>query len=169
MRAARLSKGAAAPMALLLLVLACGADLPTAPWELSADRSGSTEGELCSIDEDCEGALVCITTCDDWCDQTVWPNPCCENACSERNAPWVCLPGGAEVDPATACPAGTVEPAHPEDWVTRGDLNLKCCLPDVPCEENPNRIRCEALPGCTWTLSGADHWNNDGTCGPRST
>ena len=148
-----------------LLFLACGTDFQSATQ--SIDATTSPAAGACSIDEDCEGALVCSTVCDDWCDQTVWPNPCCENACGESTAPWACLPGGAEVEPGAACPAGTVEPARPADWVGHPDGDLACCLPDVACEENATRVICEAYADCTWILSGEDHWNNDGVCSTR--
>jgi hypothetical protein len=133
----------------------------------AADESGAGEGEPCNADEDCSGELACVDLCDDSCDQTVWPNPCCTRTCVPSSSPWACEPaGGVAVLAGQACPSGYVAPAVPEDWVTSPSV-FDCCLPDHACADLGNRTFCDALPGCVWVLSGRVGLTaNDGTCEP---
>jgi hypothetical protein len=136
-----------------------------APGADTAEESGAGQGEPCNADEECGGALACVDLCEDWCDQTVWPNPCCTRTCVPSSSPWACEPaGGVAVLAGQACPSGYVAPAVPEDWVTSPSV-FDCCLPDHACADLGNRTFCDALPGCVWVLSGLVGLTaNDGTC-----
>jgi len=121
----------------------------------------------CNNDEDCAVPLVCGQSCNDWCDQSVFPNPCCWRGCVARNAPWSCEAAGGVKLSVGDCPDGFVLPAVPADWVTTPKV-FRCCLPSSVCEESllsSSRIMCEAYRGCAWILSGAiGPTPNAGTC-----
>jgi hypothetical protein len=155
-------------VAVALVLLACGVGQgPADP--AAADAAGEASlgevGDPCNIDEDCTGDLICADECEDWCDQTVWPNPCCTRGCAPTNAPWACEPaGGVAVADGEGCPAEYVLPTVPEDWVTT-PATMQCCLPEHPCGEIGNRTICEAMPHCAWLLSGEVRTTaNDGSC-----
>ncbi len=118
------------------------------------------EGDSCLIDEDCGGALLCAVDCDDSCDQSQWPNPCCTATCRSPAGPYTCPEEvGLEVREGEACPAHTVAPSVPGDWVLRG---VGCCFYDR-CDWQ-SRFMCEASSACQWRLTAAPQRPNEGNC-----
>jgi hypothetical protein len=121
--------------------------------------SGANQGEDCHDNEDCQEGLSCTVACKDWCDQTVWPNPCCTAYCSEQ-LPWACIEGvGVEVS-GTDCPSGTVAPLDPAAFATAPGNT--CCM-ENHCEWS--RDVCEVSPVCAWHPDGGPQ-PNSGTCDP---
>lgn len=135
--------------------------LPSPDVEADTTPRGALEGEDCLKDEDCEGDLKCGVSCEDWCDSSQWPNPCCTATCGEVVGPWVCDEAvGVPTPQGEACPDDTTEANNPADWVLRG---VRCCLHEV-CEGWENRFLCEASSACRWRLADPMLRPNDGTC-----
>jgi len=122
-------------------------------------------GASCLIDEDCEEGLICGVDCEDWCDQTQWPNPCCVAACAARGGPWTCPESlGLIIGAAAPCPEGTTEARDPRDFVADPAGN-RCCLHDH-CDWGSRTI-CEASSACRWRLAEQPARPNDGACEPE--
>lgn len=146
----------------------------------SSDAKGSTStstpttctegpafGMGCDRDEHCATGEWCNQSCMDNCDQTVWPNACCERHCMPKEAT-ACEPaGGVAVAPGSACPAGFFPPNEAADWVTKTP-GMSCCLPHYDCKDVNVRSMCEVRSECQWwSTCGAEPYPNPGTCQAR--
>ena len=134
----------------------------TATPEVQAEETtpAGRDGETCFIDEDCADDLACAVDCDDSCDTSQWPNPCCTAICRAPARPLACSElVGVEVREGDACPAHTTRPSVPGDWASRG---IGCCLHEG-CDWE-SRSMCEASSVCRWRLANPPQRPNDGTC-----
>ena len=128
--------------------------------------SGSETGGVreCVAHPDCPPGQVCVQSCDDLCDQSRYPNPCCERACAELS-PLSCQAVGGTC--AAECPTGTYPAANPDVWAC--GLPTGCCLPEVEaCADHLHRFACESRSACVWVLADCEIENcnfpDKGTC-----
>lgn len=144
---------------------------PTAATTTTTDPTATGEGTtgegFCVAHTDCAEGEVCQQFCDDWCDQSMFPNPCCERACVALS-PFDCESVLGTCD--DACPRGTYAAENQEVWSCAAQV--LCCLPTVKaCADLPNRFTCESLSICQWVLADCEVENcsfpDKGACQPK--
>ncbi|MDC0667096.1 hypothetical protein [Nannocystis radixulma] len=121
----------------------------TADSTTGTSGSETTGGESCQTHDDCRRGEVCTQQCTDDCDQSMFPNPCCERFCTAF-FPLSCEAAAGTCE--SPCPQGKYAPANPEVWAC--DNRETCCLVEVPfCEEHSDRFSCESKGECEWVLA----------------
>ncbi len=115
------------------------------------DAEGDICRPHCNHDTDCNVGELCTQDCDDSCDQSLYPNPCCTRACvAEPPEPkWVCGTGdGTACIDSGECPPNAIQSAS---W---GELSTwtcdTCCIP-ANCDAINSRIVCRENVDCIWT------------------
>lgn len=127
----------------------------------SSETGGARE---CAAHPDCPQGQICVQSCTDDCDQTMYPNPCCQRDCVDF-APLSCDAVGGAC--AAECPKGTYTAANPDAWACGQPQG--CCLPEVEgCAEHLHRFACESQAACVWVLADCEIENcnfpDKGTC-----
>lgn len=120
----------------------------------AGSSSGSETGGAreCAVHPDCPPGQICVQSCTDDCDQSMYPNPCCQRDCAEL-APLSCQAVGGAC--AAECPKGTYPAANPDVWACGQPTG--CCLPEVEgCAEHLHRFACESQVACVWVLADCE-------------
>lgn len=131
-----------------------GAGSTSAGSTSAGSSSGSETGGVreCAVHPDCPPGQLCAQSCTDDCDQSMYPNPCCQRDCVDF-APLSCegVGGGC----AAECPKGTYPAANPDAWACGQPQG--CCLPEVDgCAEHLHRFACESQAACVWVLADCE-------------
>lgn len=132
----------------------------------AGSTSGSETGGVreCAVHPDCPPGQICVQSCTDDCDQSMYPNPCCQRDCAAL-APLSCQAVGGAC--AAECPKGTYPAANADVWACGQPTG--CCLPEVEgCAEHLHRFACESQVACVWVLADCEIENcnfpDKGTC-----
>ncbi|MCY0987980.1 hypothetical protein OV203_12650 [Nannocystis sp. ILAH1] len=122
----------------------------TATDSTTGTSGSETTGEgFCQAHDDCRRGEVCVQQCTDDCDQSMFPNPCCERFCTAFS-PLSCEAAGGTCE--SPCLRGQYAVANPEVWAC--DNFGTCCFVEVPfCEEHSDRFMCESKGDCEWVLA----------------
>ena len=137
-----------------------------------ASEAGIATVNPCNRDEDCGGGgKSCVQQCSDDCDQSQFPNACCQRACVPRE-PSACpaTPDGLCITAGGSCAAAASPPTYvavtnASYWTCNG--GQQCCLRDLRCADIFDRYSCEARSACAWrakVCAGQCPTPNAGTC-----